>query len=248
MKKTFIYIIPFCLGLTFSSCNDSFLEKTPITDLTEENAFNSYDNFKSFMWPCYEMFTNTTIATSFANWQMNGSYLGDVNAGYLENKSVSGFNKYAYQTVGSVATGNGWNFSSFIRRINIMLSHIDSSIMTDAEKDHWRAVGYFFHSFWYMELIDRFGAVPWVDTVLQEDSPEAYGPRMDRLEVADKVLERLKWAEEHIGSSTADGDNTINQDCIRAAISRFALREGTWRKYHDLGEYEKYFNECVRVS
>lgn len=248
MKKTFIYILPLCLGLTFSSCNDSFLEKTPITDLTEENAFNSYDNFKAFMWPCYEMFTNTTIATSFANWQMNGSYLGDVNAGYLENKSVSGFNKFAYQTVGSVASGNGWNFSSYIRRINIMLSHIDSSSMSDQEKAHWRAVGYFFHSFWYMELIDRFGAVPWVDTVLKEDSPEAYGARVDRLKVADQVLERLQWAETNIGSSSADGDNTIDQNCIRAAISRFALREGTWRKYHELGDYEKYLKECVRVS
>ena len=43
-----------------------------------------------------------------------------------------------------------------------------------------------------MELIDRFGAVPWVDQVLQEDSPEVYGPRMDRKEVADKVLERFE--------------------------------------------------------
>lgn len=60
MKKL---IISFALltGVVFSSCNDSFLEKTPITDLTEDNAFNSYDNFKSFMWPCYEMFTNNTM-------------------------------------------------------------------------------------------------------------------------------------------------------------------------------------------
>ena len=43
--------------------------------------------------------------------------------------------------------------------------HIDNSSMTEAQKDHWRAVGYFFHSFWYMELIDRFGDVPWVDKV-----------------------------------------------------------------------------------
>lgn len=46
-----------------------------------------------------------------------------------------------------------------------------------------------------MELIDRFGDIPWVDQVLQEDSPEAYGRREDRKVVADKVLERLLWAE-----------------------------------------------------
>lgn len=248
MKKTIISLVVLA-SVALSGCNDSFLDKTPITDLTEDNAFSSYDNFKAFTWPCYEMFTNTTIRTSLSNWAQGGPYSGDVDAGYFETKQESGYNKFAYQTVASAATGNGWDFSSFIRRINIMLSHIDDSRMTDAQKDHWRAVGYFFHSYWYMELIDRFGAVPWVDQVLKEDSPEVYGPRMDRKEVADKVLERLKWAEEHIGNFSAqDGENTITQNCVRAALSRFALREGTWRKYHELGDYEKYLNECVRVS
>ena len=250
MKKILISIA-LLTGITLTGCNDSFLDKTPVTDLTEENAFTSYANFQSFMWPCYEMFTNTTIATSTRSngWGVGGQYEGDVDANYFNNRSSSGFNEFAYQTVGNVASGNGWNFSSFIRRINIMLSHIDGSSMTQEEKDHWRAVGYFFHSFWYMELINRFGDVPWVDQVLTEESEATYGPRVERTIVADYVLERLQWAEEHIGDfSTQDGDNAIDQDCVRAALSRFTLREGTWRKYHGLSGYEAYLEECVRVS
>ncbi len=171
MKRLFISLAVLT-GLTFSSCNDSFLDKAPVTDLTEENAFNSYDNFKAFMWPCYEMFTNTTIRTSLAGFGQNGQYQGDLDAGYMQQKYESGYNKFAYQTVASAASGNGWDFKTFIRRINIMLSHIDGSSMKEDEKNHWRSVGYFFHSFWYMELIDRFGDVPWVDQVLAEDSPD----------------------------------------------------------------------------
>lgn len=248
MKRLFISLAVLT-GLTFSSCNDSFLDKAPVTDLTEENAFNSYDNFKAFMWPCYEMFTNTTIRTSLAGFGQNGQYQGDLDAGYMQQKYESGYNKFAYQTVASAASGNGWDFKTFIRRINIMLSHIDGSSMKEDEKNHWRSVGYFFHSFWYMELIDRFGDVPWVDQVLAEDSPEAYGKREDRMVVADRVLERLQWAEQNIGNFTSqNGENTIDRNCVRAALSRFTLREGTWRKYHELGDYEKYLNECVRVS
>lgn len=248
MKRLFISLAVFA-GIAFSGCNDSFLEKTPVTDLTEENAFNSYDNFKAFMWPCYEMFTNTTIRTSLAGFGQDGQYKGDLDAGYMQQKYESGYNKFAYQTVASAASGNGWDFKAFIRRINIMLSHIDDSSMKEDEKNHWRSVGYFFHSFWYMELIDRFGDIPWVDQVLAEDSPEAYGKREDRMVVADKVLERLQWAEQNIGNFTSqNGENTIDRDCVRAALSRFTLREGTWRKYHELGDYEKYLNECVRVS
>lgn len=250
MKRIFISIA-ICASITLIGCNDSFLEKSPVTELTEENAFSSYNNFQNFMWPCYDMFLNSTIRTSTRSngWGTGGQYDGDVDANYLNKRSPSGFNPFAYQTKGSVASGNGWDFSSYIRRINIMLSHVEGSNMTQAEKEHWQAVGYFFHSFWYMELIDRFGDVPWVDQVLTESSPGTYGPRIVRKEVTDKILERLQWAEQHIGDfESQDGKNTINRNCVRAALSRFTLREGTWRKYHGLGDHEKYLNECVRVS
>jgi len=59
MKK--ILTAAFLVATTLTACNDQFLEKYPLTDLTEENAFKEYNNFKAFMNPCYEMFTNTTI-------------------------------------------------------------------------------------------------------------------------------------------------------------------------------------------
>ena len=62
-------------------------------------------------------------------------------------------------------------------------------------------------------------------------------------------MNRLKWAEANIGDfEKQDGANTINRDCIRAAISRFALREATWRKYHGIDGAQKFFDECIRVS
>ncbi len=247
MKKI-ISLFIVSAGFVFTGCNDSFLDKYPVTDLTEENAFSTYDNFKAFTWPCYEMFSNTNIGTAINYIGENSCYLGDMDAGYLEDKREGTANRFAYQTVSSIASGNGWDFS-YIRRVNLMLSHIDKSNMTQAEKNHWKAVGYFFHEFWYMELINRFGDVPWVNTVLSENSPDAYGARTERKIVADSVLTRLQWAEQNIGNfKSQDGANTINQDCVRAAISRFCLREATWRKYHQLGDYDKYLSECIRTS
>jgi len=248
MKKYIIYII----AILFISCNDVFLEKYPKTSLTEENAFQTYDNFKAFMMPCYEMFINTDIATSVTHanggfaYSQDAQYRGDLWASYLTHRY--NYNPYAFQTIPNVSSGNGWNFT-YIRRINIMLSHIsDATGLSNAEKDHWKAVGYFFHSFWYMELVNRFGDVPWVNKVLDETTPETYGPRINRKIVGDSMLMRLKWAEEHIGNfQNKDGKNAINQDVVQAALSRFALREATWRKYHDLGDYNVYLNECARV-
>ena len=254
MKKIYISLV-LLSGLALTACNDSFLEKAPITSITEENAFRSYDNFKTFAWPCYEVFGANKGADGLFGNSLNGTgqgscYAADMNAGYFYGRGMHMTGSpYAFGRITSVASGNGWNFSASLRRANIMLSHIDGSQMTDQEKDHWRAVGYFFHSYWYMELINRFGDVPWVESPLTDKSEEQYAPREDRKTVADRVLERLQWAETHIGNfESKDGKNTINQSCVQALLSRFTLREGTWRKYHELGDYDKYLKECVRVS
>ena len=248
MKKIAVLFIVFTLIL--NGCNDSYLEKYPLTSLVEETAFESYDNFKAYMYPLYDMFTTNVILTNYSGgYGSDSHYLGDFYAGYIEKKGTSDMNPFAWQTVAESTTGNGWDFTR-IRRVNIMLSHIDAcKAMTEAEKNHWKAVGYFFHSYWYMVLINRFGDVPWVDKVYNETSEEAYSVRSPRKEVADKVLERLKWAEDNIGNfASKDGDNPITKNVIRAALSRFTLREGTWRKYHALGDYDNYFTECARVS
>ena len=120
--------------------------------------------------------------------------------------------------------------------------------MTDADKEHWRSVGYFFRAYYYSELIARFGDVPWVDRVLGDSDKEiAYGPRTPRKEVADHVLNDLIYAEEHIKEEGA-GENTINVHVVRALLSRFCLFEGTWRKYHALGDEDKYFDACITYS
>ena len=248
MKKLIQYTAIAVLALGNAGCNDSFLDKAPTTTISEVTAFDSYQTVQANMWPCYEMLYNTTIATSPNGHGYASVYNGDRNAGYLSSRAEGGYNSYAFQAVGPSSSGNGWDFG-YIYRINFMLKGLENSAMPTSEKEHWQSVGYFFHSFWYMELINRFGDVPWIDKVQNPDTDEPYGPRTPRDEVADNILTRLKWAEEHIGDFTSqDGKNAINKACVQMALSRFALREGTWRKYHKLGDAEKYLTECVRVS
>ena len=61
MKKIYLSLA-ILAGIGLAGCNDSFLEHAPVTSLTENNAFRSYDNFKSFAWPCYEIFKDNNIA------------------------------------------------------------------------------------------------------------------------------------------------------------------------------------------
>ena len=128
-----------------------------------------------------------------------------------------------------------------------MLDNIDQSSMNDAEKAHWRSVGYFFRAYKYFKMLSLYGDLPWVEHTLSEDSEELYFPRDPRDVVAQNILNNLKYAEEHI-KVDGDGNNTINRAVVQSLISRFCLFEGTWRKYHALPNATTYLEECTRAS
>ena len=258
MKAYKIILLFFALFIITNACNDAFLERKPIETQTEETAFRNYDNFKTFAWSFYSCFgygadnSDFTYAQHYIqHWRFVigqfGRYEGDRLAGYLSTYSANEDNNYRSQNAITPSSGGGWNYD-FIRRVCLMLDNVDQSDMTDADKAHWRSVAYFFHSYNYMELISRFGDVQWVDHVIGDTEVDIiYGKRSPRKEVADKVLANLQYAEKNI-KTAGDGSNTINVHCVRALMSRFCLLEGTWRKYHGLGDDEKYLNEAIRVS
>ena len=51
MKKILLFLTLFT-GMILAGCNDSFLEKYPVTSLTEEKAFKSYDNLCGHVMKC----------------------------------------------------------------------------------------------------------------------------------------------------------------------------------------------------
>ena len=205
MKKIY-YIISVILSLSLGACNNDFLEKYPIESQTEATAFKTYDNFKTYAWSLYSIFDNAekingvdnknnfvqSLITNF------GRYEGDFKAGYLSTYSTTENNPYRNQTATTPSNGGGWDFQ-YIRKINLMIDNVDKSDMNETDKEHWRSVGYFFHAYNYLELVSRFGDVPWIDKVLGEaDVDIIYGKRTPRKEVTNKILERLQYAEQNI--------------------------------------------------
>lgn len=238
----------------FTACNDDFLERYPVTDLTEENAFQEYDNFKSYLYPCYEMFRNSNIYTSTIGtgaYYTSGQRNGDYYAGVVTDRGKAQ-NPYAYQAISASSTNSAWDFS-YIRRIAIALRHIDegekAGVLNADQAKHLRSVAKFFHAYWYMELVNRFGDVPYVEEEITDlsDGGPAYAPRTPRAEVVTKIIENMEYAIANIGNP--DGQNGLTADACRAALSRFLLREGTWAKYHKLNEpYQEYLTKCLSVS
>ena len=235
------YIIGICLFLPTSCLNDSFLEEYPKGQQTESTVFTTYDNLKTYAWGLYNVFCGYAYNTGQTDEIFRGDYEADNMIKGLEGNQ----SQWAYQTAKATDESSNWDYD-YIRRVNLMLDNIDSSQMSDVDKEHWRSVGYFFRSYKYFQMLSKFGDIPGVEHVLTDSSPELYAPRDSRDLVAGNILANLQYAEQHIGGD--DGANTIGVAAVQALMSRFTLFEGTWRKYHGLDDADTYLKECVRVS
>lgn len=239
MKK---YIVSASLCLLMSSClNDDFLEVYPKGQQTVVTAFTSYDNFKTYTWGLYNVFFGYTYDTGQTDEIFKGDFESDNMIKGLEGNE----GQWAYQKAKATDESKDWDYD-YIRRVNLMLDNIDGSQMSDTEKEHWRSVGYFFRSYKYFQMLSKFGDIPWIEHALTDESPELFGKRDSRDLVASNLLANLKYAETHIGAD--DGKNTISVYVIQAFISRFALFEGTWRKYHGLSDADTYLKESARAA
>lgn len=227
-----------CVALSFGlvSCNDDFLEVYPRDTQTEATAFVTADNFETYAWGLYSIFGGYSDDT-----------LGDdKNGGNLVSNASGGESDWAMGRYKVPSSGGDWDFS-FIRRCNLMLDHIDGSQMNEDEKKHWRAVGLFFRSHRYFQLLQKFGDVPWIEHVLSTDSEELYYPRDSRDMVAANILRDLKQAAADIREG-GNGNNTVNTDVVNTFLSRFALFEGTWRKYHGLQDADTYLQAAADAA
>lgn len=234
-QKNILFLV-FGLLLTTWSCVDDFLETLPKDRQTEITAFQTHQNFLTYSWSMYDK--------GFP--LIDDVVLGDQKTPWLSRNDATNNNLWRYQRV-TEATENGkWNFSQ-IRRANIMLANIDQSQLNEREKEHWRSVGLFFRAYEYFKLLSFYGAVPWAEQTVTDTDDIIFGPRDSRDMVAENILRDLKYAEANI-KKDGDGPNTINVHVVRALMSRFGLFEGTWRKYHELGNGDIYLNACIDAS
>lgn len=238
IRKVFIYI-PVVLFL-LTACNpDEFLNIQPKDQLTVPATFTTYENVRTYAWQFYNALPGYDQA------MLNRELDSDL----MLRSTVNSESDWIWQRMVVPSSSDDWNAPySNIRAINIMLDNLDGSQMNDADKNHWRALGYFFRAYNYMDLLNKYGGVPLVLRELtDQDTDILYGSRQSRDEVSLHILEELLWAEQHI-KPEGDGPNTINVHAVRALLSRFGLREGTWRKYHGLADAEKYLRVSVESS
>jgi len=245
------------LLLFMAACSEEYLDLAPRDELSEATTFESYSNIEVYSHGFYDGFIaydhQATLSYSdyYAKRPSNTRVMRkDTEADLMQNYAWANGASYLWNNFEVPSQSEEFYERPYIRirRVNIMLDNLETSGISQSDKDHWRSVGLFFRAYEYYKLLNLYGAVVWVENELTDaDTEILYGPRTPRDEVAANILRDLIWAETHI-KPEGDGANTINTNVVNFLISRFGLFEGTWRKYHGLGDAQNYLDACIGAS
>jgi hypothetical protein len=241
------------LLLPFLAACNSWLEKEPLTQFTDDNYWTSESSVKMFCNGFYSLFNGfgTGAAGTLNSNGGSGTESDFYFASFTDDQANRGIEVFP---TAATATASTWSTPyNYIRLTNLLLERVDRvASMTDAQKDHYRGIAYFFRAMEYYDLIRHYGDVPYVDKYLDQaaDASVIWGEKVSRNTVMDNVLSDLNNAVAMLYPKSIADANSVNQDVANALKSRICLYEGTFSKYQlqDNARAEKYLNECKTAS
>lgn len=236
MKK---YILITIIAAVVFSCEKDFLDRVPETDITADGFFNSLADLEIYTNGFYDYFGASTrdLSTDDQTRHSEGDGLNSLLKGNL--------------TLSNASNWDGWGT---LRNINYFLANYDNNGVSEtadpADINHVVAFARFSRARWYMSKINDYGMAPWIDKPLSVDSEELFKTQDSRDFVVGKIIEDLEFAIANLKTSR-DNQSEITKWSALAEMSRFALREGTFRKYHDyagLANADMYLSKSAEAS
>lgn len=233
MKRNILNL--FCaLSLTcgFASCTD-YLDKTPDSTVNADEAFKNFTNFQGFVEEVYNCIPNKESnywCCSF-NWGEDEI----LNTGLGDSHETAHFDlgdyRYWYNDPQSFLHSNGLSSTSTdkfshslehawycIRKCNLGLENLEKMTnCTQEEKNIIKGQLLFFRAWWHEELMEFYGGMPYVDTVL-DGSQALTLPRLSFQECATKCAEDFRAAADLLPNNwdkTTIGKKTLGKNDLR---------------------------------
>lgn len=228
MKKIH-YIKTVCLLLTtivITSCMDL----DPKAQLGDNLVWNKADNFQLFANQFYGWTRDFQMSVSYGCGTSDGPH-SDYRSDLIATSSI---NTYSQGT--NTIPPEDKNYTELYKRIyytNLLLDRAESF----ADKTAIAipvAEAKFFRAYLHFELVQIWGDVILLTRPLDLDSEKLYAPRDNRSVVIDQVITDLKEAAGAL-PETATEAGRLTKYAAWAMLSRVALYEGTWQKFHTGG-------------
>ena len=234
MKKNRIFIYLMITGLlAITACNNDFMDRYPLTSLSDEVFFNTVNDLKTY--------TNQFYPALNTEWIFQDDNASD-NQVHRDRQS------YIWNLDPVPPSGGGWGKDDWlpIRRCNYFLQRYHKATGNQSDINLYLGEILFFKSLYYYVKVARFGDVPWLTRDLNVDSEELFLPRDSRKLVVDSICENLDRAIRYLPEDMIQ--DRISRYAALTLKSRICLFEGTFRKYHGLGDYENMLRQAANAA
>lgn len=225
------YLINACIGLLLAvavtSC-EGLLNMEPEDTLSPSTYFSNKTQL--------ELWTN-----QFYSQFDEADELADISADDLVDNSMG----TVLMGTRTAADENGWSWTQ-LRKINYYLQN-SKNCKDEGDRAQYDGVAYFMRAYFYWIKVRRYGDVPWYNQVLNSDSDDLlFKPRDDRGLVMDSIMVDLDRAVDLLPSKK-DVLHVTKWTAL-ALKSRVALYEGTWRKYRNMDNADKYLKLAAEAG
>ena len=212
-------------AISFTSCTDYF-ERPPFDSLEDSEYWQTEEHCRTYSYGFYPTFFNGYGTSGL----IGGSSFGN---GDTFNDDIAWNVQGEFTPIRVPDSDSGWDFS-VIRKANYMIEKVQTVPgLSEEALNHWLGIGRFFRGMQYANMVFGYGDVPWYDARLDASDRDAmFKDRDPRTEVDRKIMEDFQFAMDNV--RTNDGDLVINRYVVAAMVSRLALREGTFLKYHTI--------------
>ncbi len=177
----------------------------------------------------------------------NDLYNGLERFGFEDTQSDIAFNdpnSVSNGTYQTSETSSLWtNSYVYIRRANTILEK--GSSFTDSRIKRYLAEAKFFRAYNYWKMLRVYGGVPLIQKVSDVNDPELYKSRSSRTETVDFILADLADVAKNLPTQKELSNIEIGRVTKGAALAmaaRVALFEGTWEKFRNEANANKYLD------
>lgn len=231
--KKYALVLVSALGL--AACENSDLDRFPLSELSPETYFRTENELRTYANSFYNLVPGHPSDGGSSIWNS-----------YIDDEATFNVSALVRGTRETPVTGGGWDWG-MLRNINFFLENVDKFEGSTEVKNRYIGLARFFRAWFYFVKIARFGDVPWYSSVISPvDDESLTRPRDSRVMVMDSVLADLNFAIQHLPANRKVDE--ITRWTALALKSRAFLYEGTFRKYHNLGNYERMLDESISAS
>ena len=226
-----IIFIP--LIILIFGCNGDFLEEAPKASVGAGPVFGSESGLELYTYSFYNVLPDAMAI-------FNGDNISD----YGSRRDIT-----LFLTPGAFTANesSGWSWSA-LRNINHFIANNNDERVPLEVRQHYQGLARFFRAWFYFDKVQRFGDVPWIGHPLDVDDPALSSPRDPRTLVMDSLMADLNYATTYLNAAADPTRSLVTRDVAYAFLSRVALFEGTFRKYHTNYDLQNTADELLQKA